>query len=43
MPDIRKKVSEATNDPYLGVIAKKGILSFAHSSEKHRLRVVARH
>jgi len=31
-----------TNDPYVGVTAEKGILSFAAAPEKHGLRVKAR-
>jgi L-alanine-DL-glutamate epimerase-like enolase superfamily enzyme len=31
-----------TNDPYVGVTAEKGILSFAGAQEKHGLRVKAR-
>jgi L-alanine-DL-glutamate epimerase-like enolase superfamily enzyme len=31
-----------TNDPFLGVTAKNGILSFAHAPEKYGLRVSAR-
>ena len=31
-----------TNDPYLGVTSKNGILSFAHAREKHGLQVTPR-
>jgi L-alanine-DL-glutamate epimerase-like enolase superfamily enzyme len=31
-----------TNDPYLGVTAEKGVLSFAQTPQKHGLRVVTR-
>jgi hypothetical protein len=32
-----------TNDPYLGMTAEKGLLSFADASEKFGLRVGPRH
>jgi hypothetical protein len=31
-----------TNDPFIGVTAQNGILSFAQAPEKHGLRVVPR-